>query len=207
VLPSQTPLVNVDIALLDQVLDGADAALPQAASTQLETLNNTLKTFTLRSDLRAEQLAAVAKTTSNALCHMANLLPVTDGGVLDAWKRSKQQLAVDGSATPNDKKREREADQLGEASRANSGETFPPKQSRQDGRTRSPLTWRRPSSSDSRPARRARSLTSTTAPSWERCRELVRLMVLEGFISADTFVSATAEELEAQLDAFRKKLG
>ena len=41
----------------------------------------------------------------------------------------------------------------------------------------------------------------------ERCRELVRLMVLEGFISADTFVSATAEELEARLDAFRKKLG
>ena len=133
----------------------------QAASTQLETLNNTLKTFTLRSDLQAEQLAAVAKgargllnhvlrpkaefrnakdmglervwplndlvmkpvstlhATSNALCHKANLPPVTDGGVLDAWKRSKQQLAVDGSATPNDKKREREADQLGEASRAN----------------------------------------------------------------------------------------
>ena len=286
----------------------------QAASTQLETLNNTLKTFTLRSDLQAEQLAAVAKgargllnhvlrpkaefrnakdmglervwplndlvmkpvstlhATSNALCHKANLPPITDGGVLDAWKRSKQQLAeqdfldnhdaaipnaMDGSATPNDKKREREADLLGEASRANSGVAFPspisrgdanlrtPKQSRQD-RDLFPTTGSKVR--DDALKILAHSLMSSVATPYEvavdmeaavfkrfppgekgtfpdeyystvmgardvlnvdseRCRELVRLMVLEGFISADTFVSATAEELEAQLDAFRKKLG
>jgi len=279
----------------------------QAASTQLETLNNTLKTFTLRSDLQAEQLAAVAKgargllnhvlrpkaefrnakdmglervwplndlvmkpvsmlhATSNALCHKANLPPITDGGVLDSWKRSKKQLAeqdfldnhdaaiqnaMDGSATPNDKT-------LGEAARANSGVAFPSPMSRGDAFLRTPKLSRQdrdlfPTTGskvrDDALKILAHSLMSSVATPYEvavdmeaavfkrfppgekgtfpdeyystvmgardvlnvdsdHCRELVRLMVLEGFISADTFVSGSAEELEAQLDAFRKKLG
>lgn len=40
----------------------------------------------------------------------------------------------------------------------------------------------------------------------DQCRQIVRLMVLEGFLSPDDFVSNNAEELEAQLAAFRKKL-
>ena len=38
-----------------------------------------------------------------------------------------------------------------------------------------------------------------------KCRHIFRMMILEGFLSPEEFISNSTEELEAQLEAFRKK--
>ena len=40
----------------------------------------------------------------------------------------------------------------------------------------------------------------------DQCRHILRMMVLEGFLSPEDFVSNSTEELEAQLEAFRTKI-
>jgi len=40
----------------------------------------------------------------------------------------------------------------------------------------------------------------------DQCRQLCRMMILEGSLTPEDFISNDAGELEAQLTAFRKKL-
>jgi len=40
----------------------------------------------------------------------------------------------------------------------------------------------------------------------DKCRQTFRMMVLEGFLSPEEFVSSSKEELETRVEAFRKKL-
>ena len=276
----------------------------QAAATQMMTLNTTLKTFTLRSELQAEQVKSVAKgarglmnhilrpkaefrnandmglervwpmndfimkpvstlyKTANALCEKADLPLVTDGGVLEAWQRSKQQIKADqfpseahtadiqntsqtpAACTPRSRKRERDGDPLNDqGSVPDAGLIRTP--SRRRDHELFPTTGSKVR--DDALKILAHSLASSAATPFElavdmeaavferfpptekgtfpdeyystvmgardvlnvdsvRCREIFRLMVLEGFISPGNFVSGSAEELNAQCDAFRTKL-